>query len=220
MRLCSYMVNLKSLLRITAIVFLALAIIVLSVVLSAKHFSDLKDRKRLEKLSTLEPPEYVTKDYINIHDYARTGNKLDGINDIVIHYVGNPQTTAQNNRDYFNNPGTDVSSHFIVGLEGEIIECLPLDEISAASNHRNHDTISIEVCHPDETGEFNEITYAALLKLTAWLCSELDFSSENVIRHYDVTGKECPLYYVEKPYAWEKFLEDVDSEIASVKGKG
>ena len=219
MRLGSYTVNLKSLLKITAIVFLALAIIVTSVVLTVKHFSNLKDRKRLEKLITIETPEYVTKDYIDIHDYARTGNKLDGINNIVIHYVGNPQTTAQNNRDYFNNPGTDVSSHFVVGLEGEIIECLPLDEISAASNHRNHDTISIEVCHPDETGKFNEITYSALVKLTAWLCSELDFSSENVIRHYDVTGKECPLYYVENPDEWERLLEDVDSEIASLNGK-
>ena len=219
MRLGSYTVNLKSLLKITAIVFLALAIIVTSVVLTVKRFSNLKDRKRLEKLITIETPEYVTKDYIDIHDYARTGNKLDGINDIVIHYVGNPQTTAQNNRDYFNNPGTDVSSHFVVGLEGEIIECLPLDEISAASNHRNHDTISIEVCHPDETGKFNEITYSALVKLTAWLCSELDFSSENVIRHYDVTGKECPLYYVENPDEWERLLEDVDSEIASLNGK-
>ena len=219
MRLGSYTVNLKSLLKITAIVFLALAIIITSVVLTVKRFSNLKDRKRLEKLITIETPEYVTKDYIDIHDYARTGNKLDGINDIVIHYVGNPQTTAQNNRDYFNNPGTDVSSHFVVGLEGEIIECLPLDEISAASNHRNHDTISIEVCHPDETGKFNEITYSALVKLTAWLCSELDFSSENVIRHYDVTGKECPLYYVENPDEWERLLEDVDSEIASLNGK-
>ena len=37
--------------------------------------------------------------------------------------------------------------------------------------------------------------------------------------HYDVTGKECPLYYVENPDEWERLLEDVDSEIASLNGK-
>ena len=26
-----------------------------------------------------------------------------------------------------------------------------------------------------------------------------------VIRHYDVKGKLCPLYYVEHPEAWEQF---------------
>lgn len=43
-------------------------------------------------------------------------------------------------------------------------------EISAATNQRNSDTISIEVCHPDESGRFSEVTYRSLIKLCAWLC--------------------------------------------------
>ena len=54
------------------------------------------------------------------------------------------------NRDYFNNDDTTVSAHFLVGLEGEVIQCVPLDEKSSATNDRNGDTISIEVCHPNK----------------------------------------------------------------------
>ena len=30
-----------------------------------------------------------------------------------------------------------------------------------------------------------------------------------VIRHYDVTGKACPKYYVENEAAWEQFKSDL-----------
>ena len=81
----------------------------------------------------------------------------------MIHYVANPGSTAKENRDYFNNLQnthiTKASSHYIVGLDGEIIQCIPQNEISYASNNRNKDTISIECCHPGKDGKFNEKTY-------------------------------------------------------------
>ena len=101
----------------------------------------------------------------------------------------------------------------MVGLEGEVIQCVPLGERSAASNSRNRDTISIEVCHPDETGKFNEATYEALVELTAWLCRTGHLRAQEVIRHYDVTGKLCPLYYVEHEEAWQQLLADIAARI-------
>ncbi len=139
--------------------------------------------------------------------------KLKDIKNIVIHYVGNPNTTAQNNRDYFNKLDTSVSSHFVVGLEGEIIQCVPLYERSAASNERNKDTISIEVCHPDETGKFNESTYESVTKLTAWLCNEFSLDETDIIRHYDITGKICPKYYVENEDEWENLKNNVKEKL-------
>ena len=96
-----------------------------------------------------------------------------------------------------------------MGLEGEIIQCVPLDEMSSATNWRNSDTISIEVCHPDETGAFSDAAYASAAKLTAWLLDTCGLDEEHVIRHYDVTGKACPLYFVEHEEAWEQFKADV-----------
>ena len=58
-------------------------------------------------------------------------------------------------------------------------------------------------------GSFNQATYDSVIRLTAWLCAREGLTAEDVIRHYDVTGKLCPLYYVEHPDAWEQFREDV-----------
>lgn len=166
-------------------------------------------------------PDYVEKDYLTVNEFSRPGTSLEQINGVVIHYVGNPDTTAQANRNYFESlsAGTDgvyASSHFIVGLEGEVIQCIPLTEIAYASNSRNDDTVAIEVCHPDETGEFTDVTYDRLVELTAWLCVTFHLDpEEDVIRHYDVSGKLCPLYYVENPEAWETFLQDVTAAVES-----
>ena len=171
----------------------------------------------------IEVPGYVERDYLPVNPYSRPGDPLEKINGVVIHYVGNPGTTAHANRNYFESlssgeEGTYASSHFIVGLDGEVIQCVPLTEVAYASNSRNEDTVSIEVCHPDETGEFSHVTYDRTVELTAWLCREFRLDPEtDVIRHYDVTGKECPRYYVEHPEAWDTFRADVAAEMERQK---
>lgn len=159
-------------------------------------------------------PDYVEEAYLPVNPYSRPGEPLKEINAVVIHYVGNPATSAQANRNYFaglaQSGETYASSHFIVGLEGEVIACVPMTEVAYASNKRNEDTLSIEVCHEDETGEFSAVTYEKVVELTAWLCGEFGLDAEmDVIRHYDVSGKICPKYYVENGEAWEQLKNDV-----------
>lgn len=155
--------------------------------------------------------------FLTPNEYSRPEIELEKIKGIVIHYTGNPGSTAQGNRNYFENLKdthiTKASSHYIVGLDGEIIQCIPVDEISYASNHRNRDTLSIEVCHPDERGVFNDATYNSLVHLTAWLCNQTGLDEKDVIRHYDVTEKICPKYYVEHEDAWIQFRNDVSQKM-------
>ena len=157
---------------------------------------------------------------LDVNPYSRPGTQSNGITGIVIHYTANPGSTAQGNRDYFNglqfSHETKASSNFVVGLDGEIIQCIPSTEISYASNDRNSDTLSIECCHPDESGQFTEATYQSLVNLTAWLCSHFDVPVDSVIRHYDVTGKECPKYFVDHEDAWEQFRKDVAAREAEL----
>ncbi len=91
-----------------------------------------------------------------------------------------------------------------MGLDGEVVQCIPTSEMSYATNSRNVDSISIECCHTDRYRRFNEATYDSVVKLSAWLCVRFGLTSEQVIRHYDVIGKECPKYYVDNPDAWEQ----------------
>ena len=164
-------------------------------------------------------PSWVTQEFLTPNEYSRPQTPLGKVKNIVIHYVANPGTSAENNRNYFENlkdtHTTKASSHFIVGLEGEVIQCIPLDEYSYASNDRNYDTVSIEVCHPDDTGKFTDATYRSLVQLTAWLCVKFGLTEDDVIRHYDVTGKNCPKYFVEHEDAWEDFKENVSLAITS-----
>ncbi len=157
--------------------------------------------------------EWVEEAFLVPSSYSRPVKPLKEVNNIVIHYVANPGTSAKNNRNYFDglrkSKITKASSHFIVGLEGEVLQCVPLSEISYCSNNRNGDTVAIEVCHPDETGQFNSATYQSVVRLTAWLCEYYGLDEEAVIRHYDITGKLCPKYYVEHEDAWIQFKADV-----------
>lgn len=156
---------------------------------------------------------------LTVNPYSRPGTKTGKINGIVIHYTANPGSTARQNRDYFeglkDSHETKASSHFVVGLEGEIVQCIPTWEVAYASNDRNSDTVSIETCHPKKDGKYTKETYRSMVKLTAWLCKKFDLNENDVIRHYDVTGKICPKYFVENEEAWKKFLEDVKQAIDS-----
>lgn len=163
-------------------------------------------------------PDYIIEDLLPVNEYSRCGDKLTQVNGVVIHYVGNPNTTAWQNVNYFRNLATSgetsASSNLVVGMDGEVRLCVPLNEVAYCSNERNQDTISIEFCHPDETGEPTEATYESLVKLTAWLCDLYGLSADDVIRHYDVIEKECPRYFVENEAAWEQFKADVEKTIA------
>lgn len=168
----------------------------------------------------IEERPAIDVELLTPNEYSRPQLALDEVKGIVIHYTANPGTTAFQNRDYFeglkDSGDTHASSHFIVGLEGEIVQCIPTSEEAYASNRRNSDTLSIECCHGDSSGKFNEKTYDSCVALTAWLCTRFDLDpATDVIRHYDVTGKDCPKYYVEHEEAWSAFKKDVASYIKS-----
>lgn len=136
---------------------------------------------------------------------------------VVVHYVGNAGSSAMGNRNYFESgsAGAQVSSHFIIGLNGEILRCVPENEVayhagiangpqwSEMAKTNNFRFIGIECCHPSADGKFNAYTIASLTWLAADLCRRFKLDpTKDVYRHYDVGGKVCPLYYVRTPDAW------------------
>ncbi len=177
-----------------------------------------EEQQREDRIAAAEPELDV--DLLTINEYSRPGIEMQQINGIVIHYTANPGTSAIANRNYFENlkdtNEAKASAHFVVGLEGEIVQCIPTAEIAYASNTRNTDTVAIECCYENEDGSFNQAAYDATVDLAAWLCAREGLSANNVMRHYDITGKMCPLYYVEHPEAWTQFQEDVAARIDEI----
>ena len=167
----------------------------------------------------------VIVSFIVRNNRDNTVQALEKVNGIVVHYTANPGTDAEDNRNYFNNlpkinagkqKATYASSHFVIGLEGQIVQCIPLNEIAYASNARNYDTISIECCHPGKDGKFNNTTYQALIELVSYLCLKYDLTKEQVIRHYDVTGKLCPLYFVKHEDEWNQLKDKIEKNCQTI----
>ena len=160
----------------------------------------------------IEKPK-ITVDLLERNRYSRPGTNLKKVKNIFVHYTANPGTSAEQNRSYFANLAEtgerSASAHFIIGYEGEILQCIPLEEEAYAVKGRNNDSVSIECCYLSEDGAFTQSTYNSLVELLAWLCGEYGLSEQDILRHYDEGGKKCPLYYVDHENEWEQLLEDV-----------
>jgi N-acetylmuramoyl-L-alanine amidase len=174
----------------------------------------------------------ILEKYLTINPYSRPGILLQAAKGIVIHWVANPKTTAEQNRDYFEclknqKPGNGLryaSSHFIIGLEGEVVQCLLENEagyhvgaqeytdraLRELSAYPNNCTIGIELCHTNWEGEFTDKTIMAAHELTRELCQRYNLGRNNVYRHFDITGKECPRYFVAHEDQWGNFLENLE----------
>lgn len=140
--------------------FILLCCVIVSFIVRNNRDNTVQAQKILPKLS-------IQTKLIQKNKYSRPGIALKKVKGVVIHYTANPGTDAEDNRNYFNNlpklnagkqKATYASSHFVIGLEGQIVQCIPLNEIAYASNGRNYDTISIECCHPGKDGKFNNTT--------------------------------------------------------------
>jgi N-acetylmuramoyl-L-alanine amidase len=157
--------------------------------------------------------------------FSRPGVSLRAVKGIVVHWVANPKTTAEQNRNYFeslkhNSEGRYAGAHFIIGLGGEVIQCLLENEIGyhvganqytpraldELSTYPNDCTIGIELCHINWEGEFTPETLKAAKELILDLCERYSLGKNNIYRHYDITEKECPRYFVVNPDQWDKFL--------------
>lgn len=160
--------------------------------------------------------------FLTPNKYSRPQIPLKEVKKIAVHYVGNPNTSALANRNYFENckeGGRYVSSHYIVGLKGEVIQCIPTDEWSYCTNQANGYSISIETCHPRSDGVFNDSTYISLCELCAMLLKKFNLTTNDLIRHYDITQKTCPLHWTPTKYQseavatarWNRFKQDVQT---------
>ncbi|CAB1252383.1 putative N-acetylmuramoyl-L-alanine amidase [Ruminococcaceae bacterium BL-6] len=156
----------------------------------------------------------IKQEFITPNKYTRPQIRLQKVKKIAIHYTGDIGATAQNEHDYFN--GTCIreqryaSCHYLVGLQGEKIQIIPDNELSYCTNQANAYSINIETCYEISSGKFNQITEKSLIELAAFLCRKYGLNPINdLIRHYDVTGKVCPKYYVDHPDVWNKFKQAV-----------
>jgi len=134
---------------------------------------------------------------------------------LVVHYTAGHNDTAVNNGAYFARESVGASAHYFVD-EYAVVRSVPEDAVAwhcggASYRHphcRNGNSIGVEICSKYENGVYSFAPAAlerakALLRL---LMEKYGIPAENVLRHYDITGKVCPAPFVGAGQAdWEEF---------------
>lgn len=142
---------------------------------------------------------------------------------IVLHYTANNGDTAKNNCDYYHRVGgLQASAHYFVDEHGAMQSVLEGDTAwhcgARAYWHpecRNANSIGIEMCsrkRADGSYYIKPETVANAAALAREIMQRYGIDTDHVLRHYDVTGKRCPMPWVDDPAQWTAFLATLTPE--------
>lgn len=135
---------------------------------------------------------------------------------IVMHYTANNGDTARNNCDYYHRVGgLQASAHYFCdeyGAMQSVLECDTAWHCGARAywhpECRNGNSIGIEMCsrkRADGSYYIKPETVANAAALAREIMQRYGIDTEHVVRHYDVTGKRCPMPWVDDPAQWAAF---------------
>ncbi len=142
---------------------------------------------------------------------------------LVIHYTGNDGDRAANNAAYYHDSVVQASAHYFVD-DYEVYCSVPDLAIAWAVGGKqwadcektgggklygvvtNSNSISVELCDTRKDGVYgaSEETLENAAELCRGLMEKYGIPLENVVRHFDVTGKHCPAYMMDGA-AWAAF---------------
>ncbi|KAA6452730.1 peptidoglycan recognition protein family protein [Bacillus swezeyi] len=166
----------------------------------------------------------VVKNFVKVNQYTRPGLKLSGVKGIVMHWTATPGATALNERNYFN--GTCIadkryaSAHYFVD-RNEAQYIIPENEMAYHAHDRNRcyvsflkpnanqTAIGVEMC-VEKNGTIHDETIQNAAGLVADLCKRFKLSTDKIVRHYDVTNKNCPAPWVNDSSKLAAFRKKVD----------
>lgn len=166
----------------------------------------------------VQKPEMIEK-FMKINKYGRPGTKRRRTTKIAWHFTGQHDVSAKNTVSYFSNVVANgyrvngryiyASSHLVVGLQGELYYIVPFNEIAYTTNSANAYSIGVECATTGADDHYTDEEYKTMVKTGAWLAQTYKLDPRvDFIRHYDVTGKICPRYFVNNVKAWKQFKLD------------
>lgn len=166
----------------------------------------------------------ITQDLLTPNPYSRPMDKLKSVRAVVLHWTANPMSSAKGNRNFFENRKSGKSgygsAHYIVDLDGLVIQCLPDNEVgyhvgshvytahalNRLSSYPNNCTIGIEMTHKDWEGRFTADTYNSTLELAVRLLKKYGLDENDLWLHHTVVGwKDCARWFVNNNSEWIKF---------------
>lgn len=158
-----------------------------------------------------------------------TKRSVDNIKYIVIHYTGNDGDHDESNGSHFQRNIVKASAHYFVD-DDSITQSVPDDYCAYAVGGKkwnnaggrlygtanNSNSISIELCDTVRNGKVypTQKTINNAIELTQHLMRKYNIPAHRVIRHYDVNGKPCPLYWINDNLWEQEFHSKIGGFIA------
>ena len=148
-------------------------------------------------------------------NFRAASRRPSDIRYLVIHFTANDGDSAKNTADYFAREAPGASAHFFVD-EREIWQSVQEKDIAWHCGTRgmyfhpycrNANSLGVELCSR-KRGEkyyFTPETVKNAQQFVRSLMKRYGIPTENVVRHYDVTHKNCPAPFVEDAGAWQRF---------------
>lgn len=147
--------------------------------------------------------------FIAAHKLNYTQGRPRKISHIVMHYTAGNGDTAEDNALYFSRAERGASAHYFVDEREAVQSVKDTDTAHHAGNWvMNTQSLGVELCSKKDANGvyyFPDDTVQNARVLVKALMSAYGVPIENVIRHYDVTGKRCPEPFVRDEKQWEAF---------------
>lgn len=150
--------------------------------------------------------------YLNAKEISYAGTRpLEKVTAIAIHYTGNIADTAQSNVIFFARNNTrQAGAHIFVDAK-EFIQSIPLKRIAYAvgksnGTYSNSNTVSIEIADSNNGVSTEQLKHVK--EAIAYVRTKCP-NVKKLIRHYDVSGKECPRWAVRDEKAWKEFCKKI-----------
>ncbi len=153
----------------------------------------------------------------NSHSYAAKKRNRKEVKYIIIHYTGNTGDTAIDNGRFFKRQtDREAGAHFFIDREGVIVKSVALNRSAWAVGGKklnaggkmhgiitNANSVSIELC--DNAGKDPSVNQIKAVKKCIKYIRKYCKNATAVYRHYDVTGKYCPIRMIDNN-PWKDFL--------------
>lgn len=167
-------------------------------------------------------------EFISCNTVNYCAGRTQPVRYIVMHYTANNGDTARNNCDYYHRVGgLQASAHYFVDEHGVMQSVLESDTAwhcgARAYWHpecRNSNSIGIEKCsrkRADGSYYIKPETVANAAALAKDIMQRYGIDTDHVLRHYDVTGKRCPMPWVDDPAQWDAFKASLAPEENTVE---
>jgi N-acetylmuramoyl-L-alanine amidase len=177
--------------------------------------------------------------FIDKNEFARSGDKLLSVKKLVIHYTANNGAGAMNHFNYFNTlEGRYASAHLFVDSK-EALLIIPLNEVAYHANdggktyvpelkasasyykegNANLTSIGVEMC-VEKDGTFSKATVSRTEDVFVELCKKFKLDPlKDIVRHYDITHKNCPAPWVKDGSKFTEFKKSVNEKLKASSEK-